>query len=59
MVGTAAGKMLCYDSASGALVAELEAHAGPVQAVRFDHSGQCLVTAGADGSVRVWCRRRP
>ncbi|KAK7898732.1 hypothetical protein WMY93_019585 [Mugilogobius chulae] len=41
---------------SSSHVTELSGHVGKVCSVRFDHQGDTLLSAGADGLVRVWRR---
>ncbi len=35
-------------------MAVLRGHEGPVSSAEFDHSGERVVSAGQDGTVRVW-----
>jgi WD40 repeat protein len=44
-----------YDVTRGAIV-ELAGHAGEVNSIAYDSSGQFVVTASDDGTVRVWRR---
>jgi cytochrome c len=43
-----------WDIADGTAPMVLEGHGGPVNAVRFTPDGERLVTAGADGALRLW-----
>lgn len=51
---TVSGKALVWDRASGALLALLEGHTERVATVKFDATGQWLVTASWDRHVRLW-----
>ena len=42
------------DVETGAALADLEAHAGPLTSVAFDRSGRLLLTGGEDGRARLW-----
>jgi WD40 repeat protein len=43
-----------WDAESGASVAVLHGHSGPVVSAAFNPAGTLVVTAGSDGSARVW-----
>ena len=50
-----AGVVLLWDGVpEGSLPRTLHGHSGPVHAVTFSPEGARLVTAGEDGTVRVW-----
>jgi WD40 repeat protein/serine/threonine protein kinase len=43
-----------YDLATGRVLARMPGHPGAVRCVRFDRSGEMLVTASTDARLRVW-----
>jgi WD40 repeat protein len=45
--------MLC-DSRTGAVILYLQGHSGRLRALRFSADGRRLVSAGTDGSLRLW-----
>ena len=53
-VASDSGKVLCLDASTGATAKELEGHTGPVHDLAFTEEG--LLSAGADGSLRIWGR---
>lgn len=50
--GNADGQVLCHSVTDGAALAALPGHPGGARAVLWD--AQRLVSAGADGCVRLW-----
>ncbi len=48
------GRVRCFSSANGELVAEMTGHDDAVQAVAFDPAGQFMVTCGSDHTFRFW-----
>jgi WD40 repeat protein len=50
----ASGSLKVWDVAAGRLARTVEAHAGPVAAIRFSPDGKRLVSAGHDRAVKVW-----
>jgi WD40 repeat protein len=53
-VGSAAGPVRTYNLETGKLVAQFTGHSGGIYAVAFPPDGQHLVTAGFDGTVRIY-----
>src|SRR5690606_1687511 len=43
-----------WDAQTGVLLLELTGHAGPVSSVMWSASGASLVSAGDDGTARIW-----
>jgi WD40 repeat protein len=52
--GLASGSIELLDSETGARIASLDAHAGPVVALAFSIDGCHLTSVGCDGAVRLW-----
>lgn len=52
--GSVEGRLLTWDTASGQLVADREAHARAITSLFAPASGDALVSASTDGSVRLW-----
>ena len=52
--GTKEGRLLTWDTASGVLVGDREAHARVITSLFAATSGATLVSASTDGSVRLW-----
>ena len=51
-IATTGGQLLCHSAADGAALAALPGHDGGARAVLWGAPG--LVSAGADGFVRLW-----
>ena len=47
------GAVKMYEVASGK-VTHLTGHEDAVQSVLFDHAGEFLLSAGSDGTIRIW-----
>lgn len=54
LVGWSDGKVEMLDLRSGSVVRQLVAHSGCVESMAPGPAGSAVVTAGRDGSVRVW-----
>jgi WD40 repeat protein len=52
--GTTDGKVVLWNLADGKLVREIPAHAGAVSGVALHPQNSQLLTAGADGLLKVW-----
>ena len=52
--GLASGSIELLDLKTGARIASLDAHRGPVVALAFGIDGRFLTSAGCDGAVRLW-----
>ncbi len=52
--GASNGTVSLWTPNSNVAVAKLLTHQGPVRAIAVDAGGRHMVTAGADGQVRVW-----
>jgi serine/threonine protein kinase len=52
--GLASGSIEFLDLETGARIASLDAHRGPVVALAFSTEGRHLTSAGCDGDVRLW-----
>jgi WD40 repeat protein len=52
--GDRAGVVQVWETKGGRVFQTLQGHQGAVNAVAFDRSGKSLLTAGADGSIRMW-----
>ena len=53
------GTVRVWDAATGAQLATLDAHVGPVWSAAFDAAGNRIATAAFDQSVRIWTIPRP
>lgn len=54
LTGDASGRVRLWNAASGELVSVLTGHSRPVHAVAFVGDGRRAVSAGADGTVRLY-----
>ncbi len=52
--GDRAGVVQVWETPGGRLFQSLRGHQGAVNAVAFDRSGKSLLSAGADGTLRLW-----
>ncbi len=52
--GDRAGAVTVWETKGGRVFQSLAGHQGAVHAVQFDRTGKSLLTAGADGTVRLW-----
>ena len=52
--GDRAGVVQVWEIKGGRVFQTLQGHQGAVHALAFDRSGASLLTAGADGTVRLW-----
>ena len=52
--GLASGSIELLDLETGARIASLDAHDGPVVALAFSIEGRHLTSVGRDGAVRLW-----
>lgn len=52
--GTAQGMVVLVDPDTGAEVAELQGHSGPVLCLAFSPDNKTLATAGEDGEIKLW-----
>ena len=57
VIGTEAGTLLVLDAATGAPLATLNGHQGAVSAIGMSHDGSAIVSASADGTIRLWDAR--
>lgn len=53
-VGTNAGRILFWDSQTGAHLQSLHAHIGPATSVAFGREGSSIISGGIDGALRRW-----
>jgi WD40 repeat protein len=49
-----AGNAKIWEVATGRLVAELRGHQGSINDIHFNSNGTRLLTAGSDGTARIW-----
>lgn len=49
-----AGGVIVWETATGRVFQQLTGHQGAVHALAFDRGGKNLLTAGADGTLRLW-----
>jgi WD40 repeat protein len=54
VAATAGHSAWVWETATGKLIAELRGHTKSVQGVSFSPDGSRVVTAGADGTARLW-----
>ncbi|MFO0904335.1 MAG: hypothetical protein U0939_15130 [Pirellulales bacterium] len=54
LVGDAAGAISAYSLSNGAFLHKWGAHQGPVAALVREPNGPALLSAGADGVVKIW-----
>jgi WD40 repeat protein len=52
--GSADGRVHLWSSITGRAMGTTLQHVGPIRSVRFDAAGRYLLTAGRDGTARVW-----
>lgn len=52
--GTNAGRILFWDSQTGAHLQSLHAHMGPASSVAFGRGGSWVISGGIDGALRRW-----
>lgn len=59
LAGRKDGSVLCWDAPTGALMSSLSPHERAVTALSFaPHNPSLVLTASADGSVRIWDQER-
>jgi WD40 repeat protein len=52
--GDRAGIVQVWETGTGRVFQSLTGHQGAVHALAFDRTGKALLTAGADGTLRLW-----
>jgi len=53
-LGSATGKILVYEAASGKLLQSLAGHEGAVTSLAFSPDSKILASGGQDGTLRLW-----
>ncbi len=54
LAGNIEGEILVYDAYPGNLITTLDAHEGAIRDIQLTPDGRMLISAGGDGTLRVW-----